>query len=59
MEIGLGGRYAACYRDETMEVLILVLVEIGLGVTVLEDIPVKLMGLNPCFSGNRFGRANP
>ena len=39
------------------DVLILVLVEIGLGVS-LECLTSLLLGrgLNPCFSGNRFGR---
>ena len=41
------------------EVLILVLVEIGLGASLILTLlnSVTDLGLNPCFSGNRFGRA--
>ena len=36
-------------------VLILVLVEIGLGAVYDDGYDWKDYGLNPCFSGNRFG----
>ena len=42
--------------DSLLYVLILVLVEIGLGVLISPRYGNPLLGLNPCFSGNRFGR---
>ena len=55
MEIGLGERKKS-RNVSTKNVLILVLVEIGLGVNEEGDIEERLIeSLNPCFSGNRFG----
>ena len=54
MEIGLGDEDYE-YFSTASTVLILVLVEIGLGE---DSIPAFIDGepsLNPCFSGNRFG----
>ena len=56
MEIGLGDAPQVIKTTIAGGVLILVLVEIGLGVQPLlipSDSGCK--GLNPCFSGNRFG----
>ena len=78
VEIGLGALILGVVKVKTVEVLILVLVEIGLGVRILRELIANSgvlilvlveiglgdfgfkcdsveAGLNPCFSGNRFG----
>ena len=56
MEIGLGDNAFITESARIFGVLILVLVEIGLGATgAVTAIKKSAIRLNPCFSGNRFG----
>ena len=54
------GSYVQRYFIKRIQsVLILVLVEIGLGGLILTNMPRQAkVGLNPCFSGNRVGSAH-
>ena len=54
VEIGLGAVNKKWFATNVV-VLILVLVEIGLGVNMSKKW-FRATSLNPCFSGNRFGR---
>ena len=56
MEIGLGGKQEMVSCNLHYRVLILVLVEIGLGGIRSRVTSTCAISLNPCFSGNRFGR---
>ena len=59
MEIGLGDLLGCRVWRRYGRVLILVLVEIGLGAEFKCNDVEAAYGLNPCFSGNRFGRQVP
>ena len=58
MEIGLGAAIAQLCAVG-MTVLILVVVEIGLGDTLHEAADEIIKSLNPCCSGNRSRRKEP